>query len=401
MIGNMFFVMLGVAALLLICGTWVAAALWYARPDQPAAAWDPDPTSTQARLRYWDGQAWTSAVAPGGAPTSRGRPFNGRFWGWWALVYAGGVAVTIAGSVLYVGGGPVPVFAMTSAVAMSLLFGAFLWFVARQLNLTEVVTVWQVVAAVVAGAGACLLIAGNVNVWIGHTFGVRTALATVGVVEESTKLLVPLVLYALVRYRNPRAGIAIGLASAAGFGIAEATTYAVPMPYGSVVSPCSSAMVSTTSPDVTVYSEFFRLLMIEPLHLFWTGIAVAVVWRLWRRYGRVRLTPAVVGAILLPIVLHSSLDSSADLSCFASAELSGLQGLLKIPIFVVSYLLFKFFASQSTPPDIVKLVSRGWHPSHLKSASPEVSEPADAAGAEPAGESTPERGAGYRTTESP
>ncbi|MEI8081360.1 MAG: PrsW family glutamic-type intramembrane protease [Actinomycetes bacterium] len=396
----MSFVTLGAAAMLLICGTWVAAALWHARPDQPAASWNPDPTSTQAQLRYWDGQAWTTAVAPG-APTGRGRPFAGRFWGWWALVYAGGVAVTIAGSVLYVGGGPVPVFALTSAVAMSLLFGAFLWFVARQLNLAEVVTVWQVVAAVVAGAGGCLLIAGNVNEWIGHTFGVRTALATVGVVEESTKLLVPLVLYALVRYRNPRAGIAIGLACAAGFGIAEATTYAIPGLYGSVASPCSSAMVSATPPVVTVSSEFFRLLAIEPLHLFWTGIAVAVVWRLWRRYGRVRVTPAVVGAILLPMALHSSLDSTADLSCLGSTELNGLQGLLKIPIFVISYLLFKFFASQSTPPDIVNSVSRGWYPSHLKSASPQGAEPADAAGAEPAGESTPERGAGDRTTESP
>ncbi|MEI6622586.1 MAG: PrsW family glutamic-type intramembrane protease [Actinomycetes bacterium] len=401
MIGIVLFIVAGAAAVLLICGTWAAAALWRAEPDQPPAAWSPDPTTKSALLRFWDGQAWTSAVAPAGAPTGRGRLFWGRFWGWWALVYGGGVAVTLAGSVLYLNGGSVPVFALTSAVAMSVLFAAFGWFVARQLNLAEVVTVWQVVAAVIAGAGASILIAGNINDLISHLFGVKTALATVGIVEESTKLLVPLVLYALVRYRNPRAGIAVGLASAAGFGIAEATSYAIVMPHGTAVNPCSPAMVSTTSPDVTVGSEFFRLLTVEPLHLFWTGIAVAVVWRLWRHYGRARVTPAVVGAVLLPMALHSSFDSTSDFACGNNPGLDALLGLLKVLLFIASYLLFKFFVSQSTPPDIVASVSSGWHPSHLKSASPGVRDPAGNSGTEPAAKATPDSDSGNHTSATP
>lgn len=347
---------------LLVLATLLAAAWWRARADEPPADWYPDPAHAQGRRR-WDGQAWREDVQAG-PEHGRGHHFRGRFWGRWILAALAGALLLLLMATGYRATGSKALLAVTSAAAMACFVLAFLMFVGRQQAWRQVVSVRQVAAVLVAGGGAAIVVAGNVNDLLIRTIGLDWSLVTVGLVEEATKLAVPLLLFAMARYRNPRAGIAIGLASAGGFAIAEAALYAVTYPSGGAPNPCTGATVPPPGISGTIGEQVSRILLVEPLHLLWTGMAVAVVWRLWHVYGGVRWTPAVIGALLLPVVLHSANDSSARLACDGHAG-TAARSLWVALIPIVSYVVFRALARLSTPPLMVEQVSRGWRPKGL------------------------------------
>ncbi|MBV9920862.1 MAG: hypothetical protein JOY78_08445, partial [Pseudonocardia sp.] len=85
------------------------------------------------------------------------------------------------------------------------------------------------------------------------------------------------------------------------------------------------------------------------------------IWRRWRLSG-VRLTGPVLAAVAFVVVTHSLIDSSAVWTC--DAPQAGV--LLKIAASwsspFVLYLVFRFVARRSLPPQLVGFVSRGWHP---------------------------------------
>jgi hypothetical protein len=218
--------------LLLVGG---AAALSWARPraDTPPAGWHPDPTTTSPRDRFWDGRTWTAATRDGSTAAARGRRFRGRFWSVrWVGPALAAVAVVAVGGAFWLRSDAIPVLVALSAVGMALVCLAFYDFVERQLALTEVIGLREVVAIATAAAGAVLLVALPLNDAIVGHLGLTVALATVGPVEEGTKLLVPVALYLVGRYRNPRAGVAAGLAAGFGFAVAETTSYALTLPLG-------------------------------------------------------------------------------------------------------------------------------------------------------------------------
>lgn len=352
---------------LAVVGFFCAFFLWRRRDDVPVASWTADPTTDDPVRRFWDGQAWTSSVTEGTQTGNRGKRFEGRFWGWWLLLVPVAFVIQIIGSVIYSSTQSAALLALFSALTTTVVCLTFYVFVSRQLQFGQVVTWWQIVACTVGGAGASIAVAGAINDAILNRYGLQVAVITVGVVEELTKLLIPFILYLCLRYRNPRAGIAMGLASAAGFAVAEAADYAFSFPEGGAPNPCTANSL-TPAPGVaaTTGEQLLRVFTVEPLHFLWTGIAVAVIWRLWRVYGTTRFTPAVIGALLIPVVLHSANDSSTYLACGGTGGQS-VRVALVLAIPLVSYLLFKFFASQSTAPDIVASVSKGWHPARLKS----------------------------------
>lgn len=105
-------------------------------------------------------------------------------------------------------------------------------------------------AVTAATAGGVVLIAANVNQALIDSGGIRLAAGLVGLVEESTKLLVPLGLYALGRYRDPRAGIGIGLAAGFGFAIAETTQYAHATASASGPNFCGDEVAAPTAASV-------------------------------------------------------------------------------------------------------------------------------------------------------
>lgn len=364
-------------AALLAAGLAAAYVLAPRGAGSPASGWHPDPASGDERRRLWDSRTWTDRVADGGPAADRGHRFRGRFWGRWVWILVAAVVVLVVGATLYESSGEVHVIGATSLVGMTLVCWAFYRFVARQLALDDVIGLPQVVAVVVATSGAVLLIAANVNTWVIDSAGISTATALVGVVEEGTKFLVPVVLFLLARYRDPRAGVAIGLASGFGFAITETTQYAYQTALSAVPDFCGTGTAAVVAPESVVQAQVFRILTVSPLHWLWTGIAVAIAWRLWHLRGA-RGTWGAVGGLLLVMVVHSLNDSSLTSTCDAPA-LSSLFVVLRWVLLVVMYLTFKAWSRKSTPPQIVGKVSRGWLPKHL----PSVREDAPAPSAEP------------------
>lgn len=351
-----------IGAVLLVAGT--AAAFYAARPraGMPAAGWFPDPASRAARQRYWDGRAWTGRVADDGPEAKRGGRFRGRFWGRWVWYLLAAVVILVAGSVRYRSSGSIHVMAVASLLGMAGVCWAFYRFVDRQLALDDVVRPGQVLAVAVGTSGAVLLVAANVNTWIIGSAGIAAATAWVGVVEEGTKLLVPLLLFALGRYRDPRAGVALGLASGFGFAITETTQYAYQTAATSGPDFCGTGTLES-SPAVVVQEQVFRIFLVSPMHWLWTGIAAAIAWRLWHLYGR-RGTWGALGGIALVMAVHSLNDSSVTAFCDNRAA-TNTAVVLRWVLLVVMYVVFRAWARKSTPPQLIGRVTRAWTPKHL------------------------------------
>ena len=213
---------------------------------------------------------------------------------------------------------------MLSALAMALVCVAFYAFLDRQLDLRQVIAHREVLAIAVAASGAVLLVALPLNDLVIARLGLTAALGTVGLVEEGTKLLVPVVFYLLNRFRDPRAGIAAGLAAGFGFAVTETTTYAFTLPLGGAPDPCTGAELPAPGAFGSLVGQVYRIALVSPLHWFWTGIAVAVLWRQWRLHG-LRVNGPVVGALLLVVGTHSLNDSQHRLDLRRPARRAGAR----------------------------------------------------------------------------
>ncbi|MBD8080309.1 PrsW family glutamic-type intramembrane protease [Cellulosimicrobium arenosum] len=349
-------------AVLLVVGFASAWVLAHERPGVPAEGWFPDPSTTAARRRFWDARAWTSRLEDGGPAADRGRRFRGRFWrAWLWLVVAAAVVLGVMGAV-YLAGENEHVLAAGSFLGMALVCCAAFLFVDRQLALRDTVRPVQVAAVAVATAGGTLAISANVTGLIIGEGGISAGTAAVGFVEEGTKLLVPLLLLWLVAgYRDPRAGIAIGLGSGFGFAIAETTVYAYQFVADQTPVFCGAQGPELT-PMAIVQAQVARVFTVSPVHWLLTGIATAVAWRLWHLYGR-RGTGGAVLAILAVMVVHSLNDSSV--TAFCDPTEASLVSLARYALLVVMYVAFKAWSRKSTPPQLIGVVSRGWAPKHL------------------------------------
>jgi protease PrsW len=90
----------------------------------------------------------------------------------------------------------------------------------------------------------------------------------IGLIEESAKLIVPLIFYFVGRYRSEAAGIVLGVATAAGFAGLET------MGYGFV-----SLLTSKDHLGVLDEVLLVRGLTSPAGHMAWTGLVCAVLWR--------------------------------------------------------------------------------------------------------------------------
>lgn len=337
----------------------------------------PDPTTTTGRLRRWDGGAWTAEVADGGPPHERGRRFRGRFWGAaWVAAALAAVLVAVVGAAVWLSTRSDAALVALSVSAQAFVCLAVYRFVARQMALDEEVPGRAVFAAAVAAAGATMLVANPLDDLTGYLLGTEGALWFAGPVEELTKLIVPLGVYLLLRrFRTPRAGLALGLASGFGFAVAEASLYAVSVPRAEAPDACSALLRPTAGADLG--TMLVRTVFGEPLHWLLTGVVVVVIWRQWHRHG-VRLTLPVAGAVLYAMAAHSLNDASTGWGC--GSALHDVRGVAQFLIPVALYLVLRAVARRSLPPTRVGIVSRGWHPRRLPTAPvSDRAEPVDAA----------------------
>jgi len=204
-------------------------------------------------------------------------------------------------------------------IPSALLLGAFLVPVTFTTYLYERQPDWDVPLPHVAtcfiwGGVLGTVVAGTLEYDVMRTLGFLPKLG-IGLIEESAKLIVPLIFYFLGRHRSEATGIVLGVATAAGFAGLET------MGYGFI-----SLLASKGNLEVLDEVLLVRGLTSPAGHMAWTGLVCAVLWRERLKAGHATFNWRVGGAFGTAVILHALWDT------FASAKSSTFVGLLGIAL---------------------------------------------------------------------
>jgi RsiW-degrading membrane proteinase PrsW (M82 family) len=130
-------------------------------------------------------------------------------------------------------------------------------------------------------------------------YGALPTLA-IGLIEETCKLLVPLAIFMLGRYRREADGLLIGVASGMGFAAFESMGYGL-----------TALFLSHGQIDQVEKLLFVRGMLAPAGHAAWTGLTCATLW--WAR-ERPGVAPklAVVAAFVSVVFLHALWDAATS-----------------------------------------------------------------------------------------
>lgn len=338
--------------------TRLDAAGWYpyAKPDLTAE---------------WSSQFWTGQTRPESGidlPRPKRHPFGflGRLWFWlfvvgWAYIIAVPAAIAkwapgvhphgdkalelwLAMAAILVG------FAAT-AIAFYLFVGQFVPF--RQVP-NKHATIW-----IGIGSGAIgFTIAAYIESFWEESVGISSAGTDwlAGPVEETMKLLVPLILWlAMGRFlRNPVNGFLVVFVSASTLGALEGVLYV------------ANALHTDELILMTLARPFAEI-----AHPLWTGAAAAVIWVAAARAKRLFTWSGLV-AYLLAAFAHSFHDgvgsflphadtdrkpTAAEIPTLAVASL-----VTTVVVAVVFYYIFRIASREVVPPTATAENPEGWRP---------------------------------------
>lgn len=212
-----------------------------------------------------------------------------------------------------------------------ILLGAFLVPVTVVTYLYERLPSWDVSLPALAvcflwGGVLGTVVAGTLEYDVARALGFLPKLA-IGLIEESAKLIVPLIFYFVGRYRSEAAGIVLGVATAAGFAALET------MGYGFV-----SLLASRGNLGVLDEVLLVRGLGSPAGHISWTGLVCAVLWRERLKAGHATLNWRVGGAFLVAVVLHALWDTFASVRSTTFVEFLGVA-FLSLLVALISLVL--------------------------------------------------------------
>lgn len=140
----------------------------------------------------------------------------------------------------------------------------------------------------------------------------------VGLIEESAKLVVPIVIFIFARrLRAPAAGVVIGVASGMGFATLETMGYGF------------AALLQTRSIAELDETLLLRGLLSPAGHVAWTGITAAALWRIPNVSRKGRAVLLFLAAFLGSVALHALWDGSS------SAIVRALVGLVSFGALLV------------------------------------------------------------------
>ena len=152
---------------------------------------------------------------------------------------------------------------------------------------------------------ACFLAGGALGVTGASILEYRTmidlgALPTVaiGLAEESCKLIVPLAIFMIGRYRREADGLLIGVASGMGFAAFETMGYGL-----------TALLLSQGRIDEVVKLLFVRGVLAPAGHAAWTGVMCAALWHARLRPGW-RSVAIVAGTFVTVVMLHALWDAA-------------------------------------------------------------------------------------------
>jgi RsiW-degrading membrane proteinase PrsW (M82 family) len=133
----------------------------------------------------------------------------------------------------------------------------------------------------------------------------------VGVIEESAKLVFPLLLFAQRRFVTPSEGVLFGVAAGMGFAFFET------MGYGLVALIQSGGGIGPTEEVLAI-----RGLLSPAGHAAWTGLVCAALWRVRARHPHAGSYLWVPAAFTAAVVLHALWDGTDFLAVRAAVALA-------------------------------------------------------------------------------
>ena len=154
----------------------------------------------------------------------------------------------------------------------------------------------------------------------------NASLFGVGLIEETAKLIFPVVMFVRWKYQHEADGLLFGVAAGMGFAALETMGYAM------VNLVQSGGSVGTLQQVLLI-----RGLLSPSGHAAWTGFVCAVLWRQRQTKGNWFGLP-VVGAFLLAIVLHAVWDIVSSMNVQTGAQLA-LYSVLLLALIAVSLTL--------------------------------------------------------------
>jgi RsiW-degrading membrane proteinase PrsW (M82 family) len=167
-------------------------------------------------------------------------------------------------------------------IPSAILLGAFLMPVTFTAYLYERLPDWEVPLSPIAvcfvwGGVLGTVAAGALEYDMVRVLGFLPNLG-IGLIEEGAKLIVPLVLYFVGRYRSEADGIILGVATAMGFAAFETMGYGL-----------TSLLASQGNLGILDGLLLVRGLTSPVGHAAWTGLVCAVLWRERLKAGHIEL----------------------------------------------------------------------------------------------------------------
>ncbi len=243
------------------------------------------------------------SVDPPGRAAAGPRSPGVRRHAWLAVLVAGVVLFVVEIAVLSTTGNPnfVPTAILLGSAVVPVAFLAFVY--GRRLPYTVPGGVLAVVALLGGLIGT--VVAGLLEFDALQELG-ALPMVGIGLIEEASKLLVPLVAFSLLRYRTQADGLVIGVACGAAFAALETMGYAF------VELVKSGGSVSDTLGILLV-----RGLLSPAGHMAWTGIAAAALYGAAAARWRARETGRFALTFGAAVALHALWDGLGGLVVYA------------------------------------------------------------------------------------
>ena len=267
-----------------------------APPRAPDSA--PKPTHTASPPAPAPAKAQAQTQANAQAPRDDAPyPWHLRFA--WLLALVLGVLAYVATFVLMLlTGNPmmVPTVLLVGAAAIPLT----VLLLAQSSRIGPLVPTRIVLVTAALGGLFTICAAGLEESIAGLLFG-RASILLVGIIEESAKLVVPLLVLALAHRVTRGGGIVIGIAAGTGFAVLET------MGYGFAALLARNGGLGAL--DATL---ILRGILVPAGHVAWTGAICAALWYLVETSHKVRGVIALVAAYAGAIILHTAWDATAS-----------------------------------------------------------------------------------------
>jgi RsiW-degrading membrane proteinase PrsW (M82 family) len=208
------------------------------------------------------------------------------------------------------------------------LFPSVLMLGALLVPVTFVVYVFERVSVapdVVPALGSCFVVGGLVGTATAAVLEYETLvdlgalpMLAVGLIEESVKLALPLVLFLRRRFLDPSAGVLIGVAAGMGFASFES------MGYGLVELIESHGEIGDTEALLAV-----RGVLSPAGHAAWTGLVCSVLWRTRASDSDARAPLWIAAAFLTAVGLHALWDGTESVAVRGVVALVSMALLLR------------------------------------------------------------------------